>query len=120
MNEKRRKKIRAYLISFVNDELNKRKRKNFNNLLINSTSLDNLAKKNMQSEVFLVKEQNFYYQQNIDTGWIMAVNCDINRQKPLMDFFTNKASNEINKIDSQSEEEEKFEIINQETIIKKI
>ena len=119
MNEKRRKKIRAYLISFVNDELNKRKRKNFNNLLINSTSLDNLAKKNMQSEVFLVKEQNFYYQQNIDTGWIMAVNCDINRQKPLMDFFTNKASNEINKIDSQSEEEEKFEIINQETIIKK-
>ena len=53
MNEKKQKKIRAFLINFVNEELNRKKRNNKNNILINSTPLNILAEKNMQCKVFL-------------------------------------------------------------------
>ena len=121
MNEKRRKKIREYLINFVNEELNKKKRNNKNEILINSTSLAILAQKNMQCKDFLVKENNFYYQQNIDIGWIVGVNFDVNNSyhhKPLVEFFSNKETNEIKKIDDSEVEEEKIEIVNKDTIIK--
>ena len=35
MNEKKQKKIRAFLINFVNEELNRKKRNNKNDILIN-------------------------------------------------------------------------------------
>ena len=122
MNEKKQKKIRAFLINFVNEELNRKKRNNKNNILINSTPLNILAEKNMQCKVFLGKEHNYFYQQNFDIGWMIGINVDKNNsypQKPLMDLFANKVAREIDKIDSSDIEEEKIEIVNQETIIKK-
>ena len=122
MNEKKQKKIRAFLINFVNEELNKQKRNKKYNILINSTPLDILAKKNMQCKVFIIEENNFFYQQNIDIGWMMGVNYDINNsncQKNYINLFANKISKEIDKIDSPNGGEEKIEIINKETIIKK-
>ena len=122
MNEKKQKKIRAFLINFVNVELNRKKRYNKNEILIDSTSLDILSKKNMQCKVFSVQEENYFYQQNIDIGWLIGVNFDVNksgRRKPLIDFFSNQYGNEVEKIDSSNGEEEKIEIINKETIIKK-
>lgn len=122
MNEKKQKKIRAFLINLVNIELNRKKRNNKNEILIDSTSLDILSQKNMQCKVFSVQEQNYFYQQNIDIGWLIGVNFDINKsnhQKTLIDFFSNKYGNDIEKIDSSNGEEEKIEIINKETIIKK-
>ena len=122
MNEKKQKRIRAFLINFVNEELNRKKRNNKNDILINSTSLDVLAEKNMQCKVFVVKEDNYFYQQNVDIGWMMGINFDINNsyhQKPLIDLFANKVTQEINKIDSSDNDEEKIGIVNKETIIKK-
>ena len=122
MNEKKQKKIRAFLINFINEELNRKKRNNKHEILINSTSLDILSQKNMQCKIFSVQEHNYFYQQNIDIGWLIGVNFDINKsgiQKPLVNFFTNKCENEIEKIDSSDGGEEKIEIINKETIIKK-
>ena len=122
MNEKKQKRIRAFLINFVNEELNRKKRNNKNDILINSTSLDVLAEKNMQCKIFLVKEDNYFYQQNVEIGWIMGINFDINNsyhQKPLIDLFANKVTQEINKIDSSDNDEEKIGIVNKETIIKK-
>ena len=122
MNEKKQKKIRAYLINFVNEELIRKKRNNKKDILINSTSLDILAQKNMQCKVFFVEEHKFFYQQNMDIGWIMGVNFDLNNsypQKPLMDLFSNKVAKVMDKIDSSDIEEEKIEIVNKETIIKK-
>ena len=122
MNEKKQKKIRAFLINFVNEELNRKKRNNKNDILINSIPLDILAEKNMQCKVFLVKEHNYFYQQNVDVGWMMGVNFDINNsyhQKPIMDLFADGVRKEIEKIDSSDIGEEKIEIVNQETIIKK-
>ncbi len=77
MNEKRQKKIRAYLINFVSQELNKNKKRIGNDILIDSISLDILGKRNMQCKQFLVKEENYFYQQNLDLGWMMNINCDI-------------------------------------------
>ena len=77
MNEKRQKKIRAYLINFVSQELNKNKKRIGNDILIDSISLDILGKRNMQCKQFLVKEENFFYQQNLDLGWMMNINSDI-------------------------------------------
>ena len=122
MNEKRRKKIRAYLINFVNEELKRNKKKKKEDILINSVSLDILSRKNMQSKLFLGKEDNYYYQQNVEIGWMVGVNFDINNsyhQKPLIDIFANKVTKEINRVDSSDIGEEKIEIVNKETIIKK-
>ena len=71
------KKIRAFLINYVNEELKRKKRNNKKDILINSTSLDILEKKNMQCKSFLVEENNYFYQQNLDIGWVVGVNFDI-------------------------------------------
>ena len=44
MLKKMQKKIRAYLINYVNEELKRKKRNNKKDILINSTSLDILEK----------------------------------------------------------------------------
>ena len=122
MNDKKTKKVRAFLINFVNEELNKQKRNKKYDILINSIPLDILAKKNMQCKVFVIEENNFFYQQNIDIGWMMGVNYDINSSnygKSCLNLFTNRMTKEIDKLDSPNEGEEKIEIINKETIIKK-
>ena len=122
MNEKKPKKVRAFLINFVNEELKKQKRNKKYDILINSTPLDILAKKNMQCKVFLIEEHKYFYQQNIDIGWMMGVNYDINKsncEKNYINLFTNKITKELDKIDSSNGGEEKIEIINKETIIKK-
>ena len=122
MNDKKTKKVRAFLINFVNEELNKQKRNKKYDILINSIPLDILAKKNMQCKVFVIEENNFFYQQNIDIGWMMGVNYDINNSnygKSCLNLFTNRMTKEIDKLDSPNEGEEKIEIINKETIIKK-
>ena len=122
MNDKKTKKVRAFLINFVNEELNKQKRNKKYDILINSIPLDILAKKNMQCKVFVIEENNFFYQQNADIGWMMGVNYDINNSnygKSCINLFTNRMSKQIDKLDSPNGGEEKIEIINKETIIKK-
>jgi hypothetical protein len=122
MNDKKTKKVRAFLINFVNEELNKQKRNKKYDILINSIPLDILAKKNMQCKVFVIEENNFFYQQNADIGWMMGVNYDINNSnygKSCINLFTNRMSKQIDKLDSSNRGEEKIEIINKETIIKK-
>jgi len=122
MLKKIQKKIRAYLINYVDEELKRKKRKNKKEILINSIPLDILEKKNMQCTSFIIKENNYFYQQNLDIGWVIGVNFDINNsnhQKPLMNLFTNKLTKEIDKVDSSEIGEEKIEIVNKETIIKK-
>ena len=116
------KKIRAYLINYVNEELKRKKINNKKDILINSTSLDILEKKNMQCKSFLVEENNYFYQQNLDIGWVVGVNFDINssyHQKPLVNLFANKITKELDKIDSSEIGDEQIEIVNKETIIKK-
>ena len=123
MNDKKTKKVRAFLINFVNEELNKQKRNKKYDILINSIPLDILAKKNMQCKVFVIEENNFFYQQNIDIGWMMGVNYDINNSnygKSCLNLFTNRMTKEIDKLDSPNEGEEKIEIINKETIMKSV
>ena len=118
MNEKRQKKIRAYLINFVSQELNKNKKRIGNDILIDSISLDILGKRNMQCKQFLVKEENYFYQQNLDLGWMMNVNCDIiySSYNNPFNIFTKSIKKEI---ESTGKEGEKIEIINKETLIKK-
>ena len=118
MNEKRQKKIRAYLINFVSQELNKNKKRIGNDILIDSISLDILGKRNMQCKQFLVKEENYFYQQNLDLGWMMNINCDIiiSSYNNPFNIFTKSIKKEI---ESTGKEGEKIEIINKETLIKK-
>ena len=122
MNDKKTKKVRAFLINFVNEELNKQKRNKKYDILINSIPLDILEKKNMQCKVFVIEENNFFYQQNADIGWMMGVNYDINKSnygQSCINLFTNRMSKEIDKFDASNRGEENIEIINRETIIKK-
>ena len=118
MNEKRQKKIRAYLINFVSQELNKNKKRIGNDILIDSISLDILGKRNMQCKQFLVKEENYFYQQNLDLGWMMNINCNIinSSYNNPFNIFTKSIKKEI---ESTGKEGEKIEIINKETLIKK-
>ena len=118
MNEKRQKKIRAYLINFVSQELNKNKKRIGNDILIDSISLDILGKRNMQCKQFLVKEENYFYQQNLDLGYMMNINCDIiiSSYNNPFNIFTKSIKKEI---ESTGKEGEKIEIINKETLIKK-
>ena len=72
----------------------------------------------MQCKQFLVKEENFFYQQNLDLGWMMNINCDIinSSYNNPFNIFTKSIKKEI---ESTGKEGEKNEIINKETLIKK-
>ena len=77
MNEEKQKKIRTQLINFMNKELIRNKKLKKSNFLINSMTLEQLEKKNMQCKDFYVKEKDKIYQ-NIDNGWIIGLNIYVN------------------------------------------
>ena len=77
MNEEKQKKIRTQLINFINQELLYNKKNKNSDFLINSMTLEQLEKKNMQCKDFYIEEKNQTYQ-NIDNGWIMGLNIYIN------------------------------------------
>ena len=77
MNEEKQKKIRTKLINFMNQELIRNKKNKKSNFLINSMTLEELEKKNMQCKDFYIEEKDQIYQ-NIDNGWIIGLNIYIN------------------------------------------
>ena len=77
MNEENQKKIRTKLINFMNQELIRNKKNKKSNFLINSMTLEELEKKNMQCKDFYIEEKDQIYQ-NIDNGWIIGLNIYIN------------------------------------------
>ena len=66
MEYEKHKKIRAKLINYTNQQIKIRKNKNVK-FLINSTSLEELEKKNMQCKEFFVIEKPQIYK-NIDNN----------------------------------------------------
>ena len=77
MNGEKQKKIRTQLINFMNQELMNIKKSKKSNFLINSMTLEQLEKKNMQCKDFYIEEKNEIYQ-NIDNGWVIGLNIYIN------------------------------------------
>ena len=126
MSEQRQKKIRNHLINFMNQELLRNKKNKQSRFLINSMTLEQLEKKNMQCKDFYIKEKDQIYQ-NIDNGWIIGLNIYINnsfnnnpyiqslsnliRDNYLFNDITNKRGMNINQIENINN--------NKETIIQK-
>ena len=77
MNEEKQKKIRTKLINFMNQELIRQKKSGKPKFMINSMTLEELEKKNMQCKDFYIKEKDQIYQ-NIDNGWTIGLNIYIN------------------------------------------
>ena len=77
MNGEKKKKIRTQLINFMNQELMNIKKSRKSNFLINSMTLEQLEKKNMQCKDFYIEEKNEIYE-NIDNGWVIGLNIYIN------------------------------------------
>ena len=77
MNGEKKKKIRTQLINFMNQELMNIKKSKKSNFLINSMTLEQLEKKNMQCKDFYIEEKNEIYE-NIDNGWVIGLNIYIN------------------------------------------
>ena len=89
MNGEKQKKIRTQLINFMNQELMNIKKCRKTNFLINSMTLDQLEKKNMQCKDFYIEEKNEIYE-NIDNGWVIGLNIYINNiadSNPLIHFL---------------------------------
>ena len=126
MNGEKYKKIRRQLISLMNQELIRNKKSKKSKFLINSMTLEQLEKKNMQCKDFYIKEKDQIYQ-NIDNGWIIGLNIYINnsfnnnpyiqslsnliRDNYLFNDITNKRGMNINQIENINN--------NKETIIQK-
>ena len=77
MNEEKQKKIRTHLINFMNKELQNNKKNKKSNFMINSLTLEQLEKKNMQCKDFYIEEKDQIFH-NIDNGWIIGLNIYIN------------------------------------------
>ena len=67
MEYKRQKKIRKLLISYINDEIKNNKRKKKEKILINSTPLEQLEKKNLKCKEFIIQERTQTYE-NVDNN----------------------------------------------------
>ena len=124
MDEEKQKKIRVKLINFINQELLLNKKQKKSNFLINSMTLEQLEKKNMQCKIFFIEEKNQTYQ-NINNGWTIGLNIYINNisnSNPFIYSLTNiikdnlmiKDITNINSIYMN-----KFNNSNKETIIQK-
>ena len=85
MNEEKQKKIRTQLINFMNQELQNTKNKK-SKFLINSMTLEQLEKKNMQCKDFFIEEKEQIYH-NIDNGWIIGLNIYINNTSNYNPFI---------------------------------
>lgn len=95
MNGEKRKKIRTQLINFMNQELMNNKKSKKSNFLINSMTLEQLEKKNMQCKDFYIEEKNEIYE-NIDNGWVIGLNIYINNieeSNPLIYSLANIIKN---------------------------
>ena len=124
MNEEKQKKIRIQLINFMNQELIRNRKNKKSNFLINSMTLEQLEKKNMQCKDFYIEEKNQIYH-NIDNGWTMGLNIYINNStnnNPFIYSLSNiikddiiiKDIKNINKININ-----KYDNNNKKTIIQK-
>jgi len=124
MDEEKKKKIRVQLINFINQELLLNKKHKKSNFLINSMTLEQLEKKNMQCKIFFIEEKNQTYQ-NINNGWTIGLNIYINNisnSNPFVYSLTNiikdnlmiKDITNINSINMN-----RFNNSNKETIIQK-
>ena len=85
MKEEKKKKIRTQLINFINQELQNTKNKK-SKFLINSMTLEQLEKKNMQCKDFRIEEKEQIYH-NIDNGWIIGLNIYINNSSNYNPFI---------------------------------
>ena len=85
MNEEKQKKIRTQLINFMNQEIQNGKNKK-SKFLINSMTLEQLEKKNMQCKDFWIEEKEQTYH-NIDNGWIIGLNIYINNTSNYNPFI---------------------------------
>lgn len=95
MNGEKQKKIRTQLINFMNQELMNIKKSRKTNFLINSMTLEQLEKKNMQCKDFYIEEKNEIYE-NIDNGWVIGLNIYINNiadSNPLIHSLANIIKN---------------------------
>ena len=95
MNGEKQKKIRTQLINFMNQELMNIKKSRKSNFLINSMTLEQLEKKNMQCKDFYIEEKNQIYE-NIDNGWVIGLNIYINNiadNNPLIYSLANIIKN---------------------------
>ena len=124
MDEEKQKKIRTQLINFINQELLLNKKQKKSKFLINSMTLEQLEKKNMQCKKFFIEEKNQTYQ-NINNGWTIGLNIYINNisnSNPFVYSLTNiikdnlmiKDITNINSINMN-----RFNNCNKETIIQK-
>jgi hypothetical protein len=77
MEQIRQKKIRKLLISYTNEQIKYSKKVQKINILINSTPLEELEKKNMKCKEFFIQEKTETYQ-NIDNRRSIIQNICIN------------------------------------------
>ena len=77
MEQIKQKKIRKLLISYTNEQIKYSKKVKKFNILINSTPLEELEKKNMKSKEFFIQEKTETYQ-NIDNRRSIIQNICIN------------------------------------------
>lgn len=84
MEQIKQKKIRKLLISYTNEQIKYSKKVKKFNILINSTPLEELEKKNMKSKEFFIQEKTETYQ-NIDNRRSIIQNICINNNS----FYSN-------------------------------
>ena len=84
MEYKKQKKIRKLLINYTNERIKYNKKYKKQNLLINSTTLDELEKKNLKCKEFFIQEKTQTYE-NINNNRSIVQNICINNNS----FYSN-------------------------------